>query len=93
MVARVTNASSYFAYIVRCCDGTFYTGWTTDVAARVLQHNAKKGAKYTRSRLPVVLIYSLRCSSKKAALQQERKIKKLSRSQKINLIVEQAESI
>ena len=47
-----------FVYIVRCSDGTLYTGWAVDVAARVKAHNAGRGAKYTRMRLPVKLVYS-----------------------------------
>jgi putative endonuclease len=71
---------------VRCGDGSLYTGWTIDVAKRIAQHNASKGAKYTRSRLPVKLVYSLRCKSKKAALKREDEIKRLSRAEKTHLI-------
>lgn len=78
--------AAYHVYIVRCSDGSLYTGWTNNVEARVAQHNAGKGAKYTRSRLPVKLVYSQTCSSKVAAMQKEREIKKLSRAQKISLV-------
>ena len=76
----------YFVYVVRCSDGSLYTGWTTDVAARVAQHNVKKGAKYTRSRLPVALVYREQLPSRQAALLREREIKKLSRQEKNSLL-------
>ncbi|MGC8780670.1 MAG: GIY-YIG nuclease family protein, partial [Anaerolineae bacterium] len=46
-----------FVYVVRCADGTYYTGWTTDLARRIAQHNAGRGGAYTRSRRPVTLVY------------------------------------
>lgn len=78
--------SSYYIYILRCRDDSLYTGWTDDTAKRLAQHNAGKGAKYTRSRLPVQLIYSEEFSSKTEAIQREHAIKKLSRSHKLDLI-------
>ena len=57
-----------FVYMVECCDGSLYTGWTTDVERRVRTHNSGKGAKYTRSRLPVKLVYLERTEAKNAAL-------------------------
>lgn len=77
---------AYFVYIVRCSDGSFYTGWSTNIEKRVMQHNAGKGAKYTRSRLPVVCVYSEESSSKEEAMQREYEIKQLSRKQKLVLI-------
>lgn len=77
---------SYYIYIVRCCDGSLYTGSTPNVKKRVALHNAKKGAKYTRSRVPVELVYAKKCTSKKIALRLERKIKSLSRREKISLV-------
>jgi putative endonuclease len=78
--------TEYFVYILRCADDTLYTGWTTDIDTRAIQHNAGKGAKYTRSRLPVICVYSEEYSSKKEAMQREYEIKQLSRDQKDLLI-------
>lgn len=75
-----------YIYIVECADGTLYTGWTTDVEKRVAAHNAKKGAKYTKMRLPVKLVYSEKFASKQAAQQREYEIKQLSRAEKIALL-------
>lgn len=68
--------------MVRCADGTLYTGFTRDPAARVTVHNAGKGAKYTRSRLPVSLVYSEQCDSLSAALKREHELKPLSKAKK-----------
>ena len=76
----------FFVYIVRCRDGSLYTGWTRDVAARVAQHNAGTGAKYTRSRRPVELVYSHASASQGAAMREEREIKKLTRPEKMKLV-------
>lgn len=75
-----------YIYILRCADGTYYTGWTTDPARRLCTHNAGKGAKYTRSRLPVELVYSESFESKSLALKRECEIKKMSREEKAALI-------
>ena len=72
----------YFVYMVRCSDGTLYTGWSTDPQARVRVHNSGKGAKYTRSRLPVALVYCEECESLSAALKRERELKPWSRARK-----------
>ena len=76
---------SYYVYLLRCRDGTLYTGYTDDPERRLRVHNAGKGAKYTRSRLPVELVYQEQCPDKSAALRRERAIKALSRSQKLAL--------
>lgn len=76
----------YYVYILECKDGTLYTGWTTDIEKRLSQHNHGKGAKYTRSRIPVILKYSEKFSTKKEALQREYFIKQLSREEKLKLI-------
>ena len=73
-------------YIVQCADETFYTGITNNVPSRVDAHNAGKGAKYTKNRLPVLLVYQENVDDKSHALKREREIKKLSRLQKSNLI-------
>lgn len=76
-----------YTYIVECSDGTFYTGWTNDIEKRILVHNAKKGAKYTRSRTPVKLVYFEKADTKQQAMRREAQIKRLSRQQKEQLIL------
>lgn len=75
-----------YTYIVECRDGTYYTGWTTDIDRRIRVHNAGKGAKYTRSRLPVKLVYMEIWETKQQAMQREAYIKRLSRKEKEKLI-------
>lgn len=72
--------------MVECSDGSFYTGWTTDVKKRIRMHNAKKGAKYTKSRTPVKLVYLEEADTKQQAMRREAQIKQLSRQQKKQLI-------
>ncbi len=79
--------SRWFVYIVRCSDKSLYTGITTDAAARVLIHNAGKGAKYTRSRRPVKLVYKKAMRSESAARKLEARIKNLSRAGKLDLVI------
>ena len=76
----------HYVYILRCSDGSLYTGWTTDLEVRVKTHNSGKGAKYTRSRLPAVLVYHEVFADKLAAQSREREIKKMSRARKLELI-------
>ena len=73
-------------YILRCGDGTLYTGITTDVERRLEEHRSGKGAKYTRSRGPLELVYREECTDKSSALKRELEIKALSRSEKLKLI-------
>jgi putative endonuclease len=80
------NITSWFIYMVECSDGTFYTGITNDLSKRLLTHNSGKGAKYTRGRLPVGLLWFKRCENKSEASKEEYRIKKLSRKQKEKLI-------
>ena len=80
------QADISYTYIVQCSDGTFYTGWTNDIKKRVLTHNAGKGAKYTRSRTPVKLVYLEQSESKEKAMRREAQIKRLSRDEKEQLI-------
>lgn len=75
-----------FVYMVRCADGTLYTGWTTDVARRVSQHNTGRGARYTRIHRPVVLVYREEVPDRSAAMRRERAIKKLDRAHKERLV-------
>ena len=77
-----------YVYIVECSDGSLYTGWTTDVENRLDMHNSGKGAKYTRSRRPVTLVYCEELTSKEDALKREAQIKKLTREKKRQLISE-----
>lgn len=75
-----------YTYILLCSDGTFYTGWTNDLEKRLKDHNSGKGAKYTRARLPVRLVYSETFETKPEAMKREAAIKKLSRAKKEALI-------
>jgi putative endonuclease len=78
----------YFVYILQCSDSTFYTGITTNLDRRVKEHNnSKLGAKYTKVRRPVKLIYSKEFNNRSEALIEEARIKKLSRTEKHSLII------
>ncbi len=77
---------SWFVYILRCADKTLYTGVTTDVTRRIKEHNAVKGAKYTRVRQPVSLVYQETHKDRSSAQVREAAIKKLSRQQKEALL-------
>ena len=76
----------YIVYILRCADGSLYTGITNDLERRVAVHNSGKGAKYTRSRLPVEPVYWETAPDKPTALRMEFAIKRLSREEKLRLI-------
>ena len=76
----------WYVYILRCGDGTLYCGSTDDVQRRLTAHRAGKGAKYTRGRGPLELVYSEECDSCSAALKREHAIKMLKRSEKLELI-------
>ena len=78
--------SMHYVYILRCADDTLYTGWTTDVERRVAVHNSGKGAKYTRARLPVELVYTEEFDDKVEAQKREYAIKQLARAEKESLI-------
>ena len=75
-----------YTYMVKCSDGTLYTGWTTDLEHRVKAHNDGEGAKYTRSRRPVELVYYEEYETKAEAMKREYSIKQLTRKQKEKLI-------
>lgn len=81
-----TDSAPYFVYIVRCCDGTLYTGCTHDVTKRIARHNKHQGAKYTRSRTPVVLVYSQGFPTWLFAAREEARIKRLTKKEKDELI-------
>lgn len=73
-------------YILQCADGSLYTGWTNDLSRRLAAHQAGKGAKYTKGRLPVSLVYVEKHPSKEEAMRREYAIKRLSRREKLALI-------
>ena len=75
-----------FVYMLRCKDGSVYTGWTNDLEHRLAMHNSGRGAKYTRGRGPLELVYSEELPDKEAALRRECAIKKLRREQKLALL-------
>ncbi len=81
----------HYVYLVRCRDESLYCGYTTDVEKRVQTHNRGEGAKYTKSRLPVTLVYYEELPSKSEALKREYAIKQLTRKQKLALIEKQNE--
>lgn len=76
----------FYVYILKCNDNTLYTGYTVDLNRRLESHNRGLGAKYTKSRLPVEIVYQEVFSSKSEAMKREMGIKKLSRAEKLNLI-------
>jgi putative endonuclease len=76
----------FYCYIVKCSDGTFYTGWTTDPARREKQHNAGTGARYTRMRRPVEIVYIEEQPDRTSAMKREAAIKCLARAAKSRLV-------
>ena len=79
--------SKWYLYILKCGDGTLYTGIATDVQKRLEMHRSGKGAKYTRGRGPLELVYSEECENHSQALKRECEVKKLTKEQKQQLIV------
>ena len=77
---------AWYVYILRCRDDSLYTGCTDDVERRLAVHRSGKGAKYTRSRLPVTLVYQEEAADKSAALRREAAIKSLTRKEKLALL-------
>ena len=75
-----------YVYLLKCADGTLYCGWTNDLEKRIKTHNEGKGAKYTRSRLPVMLAYSEEFETQIKAQRREYEIKQMTRQQKLKLI-------
>lgn len=78
----------HYTYMVKCGDGSLYTGYTTDVIRRTKEHNQGKGAKYTRSRLPVSLVYFETFETKTDAMKREYNLKQLTREEKLKLVKE-----
>ena len=81
-----------YTYLLRCADGTLYCGWTNHLAARVAAHNAGKGAKYTRSRRPVELVYLEQFETKEEAMRREYAIKHMTRRAKLGLVMSYKET-
>ena len=76
----------WYTYIIRCKDGTLYTGVTTDLSRRIKEHNNKKGGRYTRTRLPVKLVYKEKHPTQSAALKREFELKGWTKERKLRLI-------
>ena len=83
---RTYRLKSCWVYVLECGDGSYYTGWTNDLAKRVKSHQSGRGAKYTRSRLPVKLIKKWRAKDRSAAMRKEAFIKSLSRKEKDGMV-------
>lgn len=75
----------YYAYLLRCADGTIYSGYAADLARRLRAHSEGRGAKYTRARLPVALVHSEAFASKSEAMRRENAFKRMTRAQKLAL--------
>lgn len=83
----MTTQKKWMMYVVECSDGTLYTGITTNINRRILEHNfGMKGAKYTRSRRPVKLMFSMECEDHSEAAKRESKFKKLTKIAKVKII-------
>lgn len=90
MTPKSKEATNYYAYMLRCANGTIYSGYTTAPTRRTAVHNSGRGAKYTRSRLPVKLVFTERFSTKSEALKREAALKRLSHADKLSLIKQSA---
>ena len=86
MNKQIQRTGSHFVYILKCSNGTYYTGYTKNLEYRIKEHNNKHGAKYLKGRLPVKLVYAKEYRYYKNALNRERNIKKMTRKQKEELI-------
>lgn len=82
----MTTDTDHYVYVVECADGSFYTGYTTDLDRRLAEHNAGDGAKYTRGRTPVELVHTERFRGQSAAMRREHEIKSFSRTRKERLV-------
>ena len=85
-VGGVSLSMTWIVYVARCRDGSLYTGVTTDPERRLSEHNAGRGASYTRSRIPIVMVYWESAEDRSGALRRERAIKRLTRAQKEELV-------
>ncbi len=86
MTGKIKRTGRFFVYIVECADKTYYTGFTPDIKRRIELHNSGRGAKYTRDRRPIKLIWHKEYKYFKKAFLEEKRIKKLSRKQKEELV-------
>lgn len=86
LMDKETKEKKAFTYIVECADGSLYTGWTNDLDKRMERHNSGTGAKYTRGRRPVRLVYYEAYATKQEAMKREAAIKRLGRAEKLKLI-------
>lgn len=86
------SKKKYYTYIVRCSDGTLYTGYTTDIENRIKVHNQKKGAKYTKTRTPVTLYYYEEFFDKSSAMKKEYAIKQYNKIKKLKYVEENLNS-
>lgn len=82
MRPKIKRHGQFYAYIVKCGDGTYYTGYTNDLEKRLLRHNTGFASKYTRSKLPVKLVWSKACKNQRFAMRTENTIKRLKREDK-----------
>jgi len=89
--STVSSEREHYVYVLECADGTYYTGYTTDVDRRVEEHNAGEGAKYTRGRTPVTVVHTEAFASQSAAMSREYRIKQLRRPDKDALVREEGE--
>lgn len=85
-MAAAEAGTPCYTYMVRCADGTLYTGWTNDLSKRISAHNSGKGAKYTAARRPVTLVYAEQHEDRISAMKREYSVKHLTRSEKESLI-------
>ena len=92
MKKKFKRLGKFYVYIVECCDETYYTGYTPNIEKRIKLHNAGRGAKYTRDRRPVKLIWCKEYKQFKNAFSEEKRIKKLTRKQKEKLVKNNAKS-
>ncbi|MFH1370623.1 MAG: GIY-YIG nuclease family protein [Planctomycetota bacterium] len=89
---KIIRRSQYWVYMVRCKDGTYYTGYTKDLENRIALHKSGRGAKYVKYKLPAELVYAKEYRYYKSALNEEKRIKQLKREQKSELIRDYAEN-
>ena len=85
-MADPSRRKQHYVYILECADGTLYTGYTTEPERRLTEHNEGSGAKYTRGRLPVKMVYTAAFETRSEATKEEARIKQLTRAQKLALI-------
>lgn len=87
----MVTSNNHYVYILECKDGSYYTGYTNNLKNRLQKHQTGKGAKYTRGRTPVTLLFSKQFTTKTEAMQEEYRIKQLSREQKEEYILSMSE--